>query len=159
MEIRPYTEKDLSAMIKIWNQVVESGCSFPQVEILTYETGKAWFDAQTYCAVAVVDEQVVALYAFRPNNVGRCGHTANTHYAVAVDWRGKHIGTKMVEDSLVKAKECGFTSMQFNTVLECNVHARHIYERCGFVQVGTIPNGYLMKDGSYVNVCLYYHKL
>jgi len=159
MEIRQYTEKDLPDMIRIWNQVVESGCSFPQVEMFTPETGREWFAAQTYCAVCTEGDTVVALYAFRPNNVGRCGHASNAHYAVDINWRGKHIGTKMVEDSLKKSREFGFQFMQFNTVLETNIHARHVYERCGFVQVGTIPNGYLLKDGSYVNMCLYYHKL
>jgi len=159
MKIRAYTEKDLPDMIRIWNQVVESGCSFPQVELLTPETGREWFAAQTYSAVAVEEDRVVGLYAFRPNNVGRCGHAANAHYAVDADRRGEHIGTMMVEDSLVRAKEFGFKFMQFNTVLETNIHARHVYERCGFIQVGTIPAGYLRKDGSYVNICLYYHKL
>jgi len=159
MVIRQYTEQDIPEMIRIWNQVVETGCSFPQVEFLTIETGREWFGSQTYCAVAVEGDIVVALYAIRPNNIGRCNHASNAHYAVDANWKGKHIGTAIVEDSLVKAKEYGFKFMQFNTVLETNVHARHVYERCGFVQVGTIPNGYLMKDGHYVNMCLYYRKL
>jgi len=159
MKIRPYKESDLPEMIKIWNQVVESGCSFPHVEYFNMETGKQWFASQTYTAVVEEKGTIVALYCFRPNNIGRCGHAANAHYAVEEKWRGKHIGTAIVEDSLLKAKEFGFKIMQFNTVLECNIHARHVYERCGFVQVGTIPNGYLMKDGNYVNMCLYYHKL
>lgn len=159
MEIRPYTENDLPAMIRIWNQVIESGCSFPQEEYLTERTGKEWFGSQTYCAVATEEDEVVALYCFRPNNTGRCGHAANAHYAVDAAWRGRHIGMRIVEDSLLTAKQFGFRIMQFNTVLETNVHARHVYERAGFVQVGTIPNGYRLKVGSYVNICLYYHKL
>jgi len=159
MELRPYTEEDLPSMIRIWNDVVESGKSFPQIEVLNEETGKAWFASQTYGAVATENDVVVGLYIFRPNNVGRCSHAANAHYAVDEKWRGKHIGTKLVHDSLIKAKEFGFEIMQFNTVLENNIHARHVYEREGFVQVGTIPNGYKMKDGSHMNICLYYHKL
>ena len=49
--------------------------------------------------------------------------------------------------------------MQFNAVVENNTHARHLYERLGFVQVGMIPNGFLMKDGSYQNIFLYYYML
>jgi ribosomal protein S18 acetylase RimI-like enzyme len=32
-------------------------------------------------------------------------------------------------------------------VVENNTHARHLYERLGFVQVGMIPNGFLITRG------------
>ena len=50
--IRAYTEKDLPAMVEIWNQVVEDGVAFPQEDALTLDTGRAFFAAQTYDAVA-----------------------------------------------------------------------------------------------------------
>lgn len=49
--------------------------------------------------------------------------------------------------------------MEFNAVVENNVHARHLHERLGFVRLGTIPGGFRMKDGSYQNICPYYHTL
>ena len=52
MIIRQYNEMDLAAMIRIWNEIVEEGIAFPQEEPLTPETGKQFFAAQTYCAVA-----------------------------------------------------------------------------------------------------------
>ena len=66
---------------------------------------------------------------------------------------------KLVSDCLVQARNNGFKLMQFNAVVENNIHARHLYERLGFVQVGMIPNGFLMKDGSYQNIFLYYYVL
>lgn len=47
----------------------------------------------------------------------------------------------------------------WNVVVESNIHARHLYERLGFVQLGTIPNGFRMKDGHFENICPYYHEL
>ena len=47
IEIRAYEEKELPAMIQIWNEIVETGIAFPQEEILTLQTGKQFFDSQT----------------------------------------------------------------------------------------------------------------
>lgn len=159
MTVREYTEKDISAMIRIWNEVVEDGIAFPQEELLDEKSGKEFFASQTYCGVAEESGKVEGLYILHPNNIGRCGHICNASYAVNSSCRGKHIGEKLVSDCLVQAKRLGFGVMQFNAVVESNIHARHLYERLGFIQLGTIPNGFRMKDGSYQNICPYYHTL
>ena len=38
--VRKYEEKDLPAMIRIWNEVVEDGVAFPQEEFLTEDRNK-----------------------------------------------------------------------------------------------------------------------
>lgn len=159
MKIRAYAEQDVPAMVRIWNQVVEEGVAFPQLDFLTEETGRTFFAEQTYCAVADEDGTVIGLYILHPNNVGRCGHIANASYAIDSACRGKHIGEQLVSDSLVQGKAAGFQLLQFNAVVENNIHARHLYERLGFVHLGTIPKGFQMKDGSYQNICIYYHQL
>ncbi len=159
--VREYTAKDLPAMVEIWDQVVEDGVAFPQEDALTLDTGREFFAAQTYSAVAEDADTgtVLGLYILHPNNIGRCGHIANASYAVRRDTRGLHIGEKLVTDCLAQGKAHGFKVMQFNAVVACNVHARHLYERLGFVQLGTIPGGFRMKDGHYEDICPYYHTL
>ncbi len=159
--IRKYTEKDLKEMITIWNDVVDEGIAFPQEDFLSDTSGKSFFESQTYCAVAedAEDGKIYGLYILHPNNIGRCGHICNASYAVSGNSRGMHIGEKLVSDCLQQAKSHGFGILQFNAVVESNIHARHLYERLGFVQLGTIPNGFRMKDGYYENICLYYHEL
>lgn len=44
-------------------------------------------------------------------------------------------------------------------MLASNIHARHLYERLGFEQLGIIPSGFRMKDGHYEDICPYYHEL
>ena len=56
LEIRAYREEDLAGMVRVWNEVVEAGNAFPQVEPLTEETAREFFAAQTLTVVAVVDE-------------------------------------------------------------------------------------------------------
>lgn len=159
--VREYTEKDLAEMIRIWNEVVEEGIAFPQEEYLTDETGKLFFASQTYCGVAVEEAagKVLGLYILHPNNVGRCGHICNASYAVSAHARGNHIGEKLVKDCLVQGKNQGFGVLQFNAVVASNIHARHLYERLGFIQLGTIPKGFRMKDGHFEDICPYYHEL
>ena len=159
MNIRAYEPGDLPAMIAIWNEVVEEGVAFPQTEPLDADSGAAFFAGQSYCGVADDGERVVGLYILHPNNIGRCGHICNASYAVSRESRGKHIGEALVLDCLKQAKAHRFRILQFNAVVESNLHARHLYERLGFVQLGVIPGGFLMKDGRYENICPYYHTL
>ena len=161
IEIRVYKEEDLTEMIEIWNQIVEEGIAFPQEECLSLETGKDFFASQTYSAVAVDVEtkKIYGLYILHPNNVGRCGHICNASYAVKAEERGLHIGEKLVMGCMEQGRLHGFSVLQFNAVVKTNIHARRLYERLGFVQLGTIPKGFRMKDGQYEDICPYYCEL
>lgn len=159
MQIRKYTKEDLPQMTAIWNEIVKEGIAFPQEELLNNETATNFFTSQSYVGVAEEDENIVGLYILHPNNVGRCGHIGNASYAVSSACRGKHIGEQLVKDCIARAKELDFRILQFNAVVESNMAARHLYERLGFVQLGVIPKGFRMKDGSYENICPYYLKL
>ncbi len=160
MRVREYLEKDVPRMVEIWNQVVEDGVAYPQLDGLDSRTGEEFFARQTVSAVAVDErDRVWGLYILHPNNEGRCGHIANASYAVDRACRGEHIGEKLVLDSIAKGKKHGFRLLQFNAVVASNVHARHLYERVGFRLLGTIPGGFLMKDGHYEDICIYYIEL
>lgn len=156
--IRKYNQHDLSSMITIWNEVVKEGIAFPQEELLTKETGEEFFAGQSYCGVAedTATGVVLGLYILHPNNVGRCGHICNASYAVASYTRGMHIGEKLVRDCIRQAHDCGFRILQFNAVVKTNASARHLYEKIGFKQLGTIPGGFRMEDGRYEDICPYY---
>lgn len=161
MIVRAYEKRDLKSMIRIWNEVVKEGVAFPQEELLNDITGAEFFASQTYTAVAEDENSrtIHGLYILHPNNVGRCGHICNASYAVSSESRGRHIGEKLVSDCLIQAKKHAFKILQFNAVVENNTHARHLYERLGFIRLGTIPNGFRMKDGHFENICPYYHEL
>ena len=159
MIIRAYKQGDIEDMIRIWNEVVEEGIAFPQEECLDIDSGADFFASQSYTGVADDDGEILGLYILHPNNVGRCGHICNASFAVASDVRGRHIGEKLVLDCIKTGKKLGYRVLQFNAVVESNTHARHLYERLGFKQLGTIPGGFRMKDGHYENICPYYHEL
>lgn len=161
VEIRQYQKEDTKEAIQIWNEVVEEGVAFPQMEPLTEETGMEFFLEQSYTGIACDPDtkEVVGLYILHPNNVGRCGHICNASYAVKGNLRGRHIGEQMVKHCLSKAKEIGYGVLQFNAVVKTNYNARHLYEKLGFVPLGVIPKGFLMKDGTYEDIIPHYHVL
>ena len=159
MNIRPYTPADLPGMTAVWNEVVAAGNAFPQEEPLDAETGAVFFASQTHTAVAEENGIIAGLYILHPNNVGRCGHICNASYAVAGNRRGQHIGEMLVRDCLQEAKKAGFRILQFNAVVESNASARHLYEKLGFEQLGTIRGGFRMPSGEFVNICPYYKEL
>ncbi len=157
IKVEKYTEDDVSQMVDIWNEVVEEGVAFPQEDKLTLESGREFFEAQTWCGVAKDENgKVYGLYILHPNNIGRCGHISNASYAVASKSRGMKIGEKLVRDCIKKAGEVGFKILQFNAVVAGNTAARKLYEKIGFIPLGTVPGGFRMKDGSYSDICLYY---
>lgn len=158
--IREFKNEDIEGAIRVWNEVVRDGIAFPQVNELTSSEGLNFFKSQTYTGVAVDENsEVVGLYIVHPNNIGRCGHIANASYAVSSKMRGQHIGEKIVRDSLSQAKKSGFRIMQFNAVVATNASARHLYEKIGFKQLGTICGGFKEDDGTYVDICPYYIEL
>lgn len=160
MRIEAYTDADLPAMLKIWNEIVEAGQYFPQESPETQSSGKDFFASQSFCGVSKnVDGEITGLYILHPNNIGRCGHICNASYGVASGNRGKGIGRALVEHSLAKAKELGFRIMQFNAVTSDNTAANTLYPELGFIRLGTIPQGFHRPNGSWQDINLYYRKL
>ena len=161
IQIRAYQSKDAASAAQIWNEVVTDGNAFPQDTEMTANVANLFFQEQTYTGIAenADTHEILGLYILHPNNVGRCGHICNASYAVSKESRGLHIGEKLVLDCLKQGKNKGYGVLQFNAVVATNTHARHLYERLGFTQLGIIPKGFRMKDGHYEDICPYYHEL
>ncbi|HZK27209.1 MAG TPA: GNAT family N-acetyltransferase [Thermoclostridium sp.] len=161
IDIKAYDKNDVAEVIYIWNEVVQDGIAFPQMDLLIETSGDEFFSGQSFTGIAYDKDskEIVGLYILHPNNVGRCGHICNASYAVKKGMRGKHIGERLVIHCLGKAKELGFKIMQFNAVVKSNKHALHLYEKLGFVKLGIIPNGFLMKDGTYEDIIPHYYVL
>ena len=161
--VREYTDDDIDGMRAAWNEVVRDGIAFPQENELSHDEARAFFAEQTYCGVAVTKsdgvEKVLGMYILHPNNVGRCSHISNASFAVRSECRGNGVGEALVRDCVKKAGEKGFGVLQFNAVVATNTAARRLYEKVGFTQLGTIPEGFRNNDGTYSDICPYYIKL
>ena len=159
--IREYTENDLPEMIDIWNEIIDTGIAFPQIEELTESEAVDFFSQQSFTGIAINDDngEILGIYILHPNNIGRCGHISNASYAVKSTARGLKVGEKMVKHSMEKGKQLGFGILQFNAVVKTNDNAIHLYEKLGFVKLGVIPNGFLMKNGTFEDIIPFYQTL
>ena len=152
MKVIPYDKKFVGDAINIWNEIVREGIAFPQEDELDEMSGDEFFNAQSFTGLAVDGGEILARYILHPNNVGRCSHICNASYAVRSDLRGRHIGEFIVKDCIAKARDLGFRILQFNAVVASNIHARHLYQRLGFKELGIIPGGFRMPNGSFADI-------
>lgn len=153
--LRKIEKKDIKYATFIWNQVIEAADSFPDDKILNDEEAWEMFNKQTETVCALYGEEVVGVYILHPNNFGRCGHIANASYAVKKEFRGKGIGKTLVCDCLERAKKNKFKGLQFNAVVSNNYAAICLYLKLGFSVIGTIKNGYRLKDDTYHDTIIF----
>lgn len=159
--IKELSDTKLSEALTIWNSVVEDGIAFPQTELLSEKTGRAFSKASLSRGLTENSEtgEILGLYILHPNNVSRCSHICNASYAVKKSARGQHIGEALVRHSMEKGAELGFKILQFNAVVKTNAPALKLYEKLGFIKLGTIPKGFLSKDRSYEDIIPHYIEL
>lgn len=152
---------DLADAVKLWNIIVEAGNAFPQEDLLDPDSGKTFFDSQTFTGIARCSQtgKIAGLYILHPNNVGRCGHICNASYAVSPEFRGKHVGEMLVKHCLEQARICNYKVLQFNAVVASNTVALNLYKKLGFTQLGVIPKGFRNKNGIYEDIIPHFIEL
>ncbi|WP_373482177.1 N-acetyltransferase family protein [Acetobacterium sp.] len=155
IEMRPLGPADLKPATEIWNFIVTEANSFPGNQVLCEAEAAAMFAQQTETVCALSENEVVGLYILHPNNIGRCGHIANASFGVKPECRGRGVGRLLVEDCLKRSRDNGFKGLQFNAVVSTNYPAITLYLKLGFKIIGTIKEGYRLKDNSYVDTLIF----
>ena len=130
MNIRAFVPADIDAANQVWNEVVEAGVAFPQLEKLDRESGLEFFQSQSFTGVCEEDGEILGLYILHPNNVGRCGHICNASYAVASRARGRGLGEALVRHCLEKARELGSDYIVVGRPITAAADPVAAYERC-----------------------------
>lgn len=123
-----------------FGEIVAAGEGYPQAPgpLAVKEFDEYWLAGKSLVAVARCEAALAGSYYLKPNFPGRAAHIANGGYFVVREMRGQGVGTALVEDSLVQARDLGFDALQFNLVFASNP-ARRLYERMGFEAVGRVP--------------------
>jgi L-amino acid N-acyltransferase YncA len=109
--------------------------------------------------VADVKGDIVGTYILKANHPGLGSHVANASYMVHPAAQGMGVGSAMCIHSLAEAQHLGFRAMQFNLVVSTNVAAIHLWNKMGFVIVGTLSEAFHHQDLGYVDAFVLYRSL
>ena len=156
-EIRPYHQDDRPALERMARMIVEDGTVFPfeDVEgVFDY-----WFSDGADVWVAEQDGDVVGSYSMHPNHPDRGSHVANSGYMVRGDQRGRGIGERLGNHSLERARELGYSAVQFNQVVSTNTSAIRLWERLGFVVLARVPEAFRHPEMGLVDTLIMHRRL
>ena len=159
--LRRATEADWPAIWPLWHDIVAEGDTYCYEPDTGVEAGRAlWFGSvphQTWLAQA--DDAVLGTYHLSPNQSGPGAHVANGSYMVAPAARGRRLGRRLVEHSLVQARAAGFRGIQFNAVAASNRGAVRLYHDLGFATIGAVPGGFRHPTEGFVDLLIMYRDL
>jgi GNAT superfamily N-acetyltransferase len=92
--------------------------------------------------VAAGGEPVLGTANMYANRPGPGSHVASGSVMVAHQARGKGVGRALTTDMIRWARRRGFAAIQFNAVVDTNTAAVVLYEKLGFVTIGTVPGAF-----------------
>ncbi|WP_091858984.1 GNAT family N-acetyltransferase [Methylobacterium brachiatum] len=143
MEIRPARASDHPAIARTILPTIRAGETYAldpglsEAEAVAYWTGA---DRETF--VAEQDGVVLGTYYLRANQAGGGAHVANCGFMTGAAAAGRGIGRAMGEHALDRARERGFSAMQFNFVVSTNQRAVKLWRSLGFAEVGRLPGAF-----------------
>ena len=158
--IREATEQDIDQVWNIFSKVIAAGDAFvfdPSTPFKDFK--KYWFAEHMKTYVAEEGSNIIGSYYIKPNQPGLGSHIANAGYMVDPSQRGKGIGTKMCEHSILQARNLQYRGMQFNIVVSTNSSALKIWKQFGFQIIGTTPGAFRHANLGYVDTHIMFKSL
>ena len=158
--IRSAVQSDDDSIWRVIEPVFRAGETYPLPrDISRIDAFAYWRAPGNEVFVAENGGQIVGTYYLRPNNRGGGSHVANCGYIVATDASRRGVARTMCADSLERARERGFTAMQFNFVISSNERAVSLWQNCDFTIVGTLPGVFAHPTRGLVDAYVMYRKL
>ncbi|WP_328721006.1 GNAT family N-acetyltransferase [Streptomyces sp. NBC_00247] len=162
MLIREATTEDWPAIWPFFHTIVAAGETFTYPTDLDEEQGGGWWllphPNRTVVAVDGAGT-VLGTAKMNRNHQGNGSHIASASYMVDPAHSGQGVGRALCAYTVDWAREQGYRAMQFNAVVETNVHAVKLYASLGFEVIGTLPEGFLHPEAGYVGLHIMHLRL
>jgi GNAT superfamily N-acetyltransferase len=160
LTIRPVTAEDAPALWSILEPILRAGETYtlPQ-DIAQDDAIQYWCAKNHHTFVAEEDGTLLGTYFLRANQQGGGSHVANCGYMTAPAAQGRGVARRMLEHSLMLAKELGFRAMQFNFVVSTNERAVNTWLARGFEIVGRLPQAFHHPRLGFVDALVMYRML
>ena len=143
MEIRTATDADWDAIWPIYEAIVVAGETYAFPEPRYDEARSLWMERPPGRTVVAVDAgRVLGSAKMGPNRPGRGDHVATASFMVDPAAHGRGVGRALGRHTVDWARAAGYRGMQFNTVVETNEAAVHLWQALGFEVLGTVPGAF-----------------
>lgn len=144
-QIRNATQDDVPAITAIYNQAVNLRSATADITPVSIDSRRVWLDGHACDRYPVFvhesDGVVTGWCSLSPYRAGRMAlrHTAEISYYVHEDWRGRGIGSSLINHAIEHCLGLNIKTL-FAILLDINVGSVEILERFGFEEWGHMPN-------------------
>jgi GNAT superfamily N-acetyltransferase len=149
MQIRDVADSDWAPIWGFMRQILASGDTYCWPTDTSEEAARAWWmDKPGGRVLVAVDDDgaILGTAELHPNQPAAGSHVANAGFMVTPTATGKGVGRALANRVLEVAAQDGYLAMQFNAVVETNVHAVRLWESLGFAILATIPGAFRHPD-------------
>jgi RimJ/RimL family protein N-acetyltransferase len=141
-EVRPARPKDARSFFEMWSAVVAEGRFVRPDEtrrpVRFYKrTFKRSWSPDRADLVAVGGRRVVGHLTVVREDSSVCRHVASLGIAVGERWRGRGVGSALMQEAIRWARQMGVEKLALS-VYPDNAAAREMYRRFGFVEEGCL---------------------
>jgi L-amino acid N-acyltransferase YncA len=146
----------------IWQAVVSAGDTYVWPPATSEDEARAYWMLPPPVEVWVLDDEtdgIIATATLKPNQPGLGDHVANASFMVAPAHAGRGLGRQLGQSLLNRARELGYTAMQFNAVVTTNERAVALWRSLGFDVVGTIPEAFRHATKGNVDLLIMFRRL
>jgi L-amino acid N-acyltransferase YncA len=161
MEIREFEDADWPAVWAIYQTVVNAGETYTYDPSWSQEHAReVWVEPSPGRTFVAIDrERIVGTAHVGPNKPGRGSHVSTASFMVDTDTRGLGVGRALAAHILEVARADGYSSMQFNAVVESNTRAVRLWQGLGFEIIGTVPEAFEHPTLGRVGLHIMYRRL
>jgi GNAT superfamily N-acetyltransferase len=144
VDIRTASADDWPAIWPFFYAIAEAGETYAYPAGLTLETARPLWMAEPpgRTVVAADGGNILGSARMGPNRPGRGAHVSTASFMVDPAHQGRGVGRALAEYVVEWAREAGYSSMQFNAVVETNAAAVDLWQSLGFEILATVPEAF-----------------